>query len=553
MEEEKANGHTPLKVYFTLPALELARIEGDFLVITPSSNDWNDFGNRILATIRVRFARGQIDFTTEALVGFLDPASSGSFGTKPLRDLLASQPVAVAEEVPLRFFTMLPSMELYREIVGALGVAEARLALLSAHDVVAAQEFEKSTPWLADAEKSSVFSMSFLRTSERYYAYKNAGSILHGLQFEELGKLSQSLRVKFALEGRDDPYDLTFEFDHASELPKRIAVVIGKNGVGKSQTLSHVAEAAVRGNSSDLPETSTMLTDGEGNRPLISRLLAFAPTNEAESVFPTPLRKRSPIWYRRFSMNRSRRAKNGEYVSDLILQVARSSNAIRDRSRWEIFCEALQALTSPETLRLPTMEGRYTSLLELKQANEQSVLERYASLDLKREPLRSMGEASYPLSSGEISFVKFAAQLCLHIENGSLILLDEPETHLHPNFISRFVLLLDTVLEQTGSSAIIATHSAYFVREVFKDQVMVLRLEDGEPVVDRPFMQTFGADVGAISYFVFGEDEPSRLATRMEERLVAKYRTWERLSEALDQEVSLEFLNDLRRRIETPR
>jgi hypothetical protein len=27
-------------------------------------------------------------------------------------------------------------------------------------------------------------------------------------------------------------------------------------------------------------------------------------------------------------------------------------------------------------------------------------------------------------------------------------------------------------------------------------------------------LQTFGADVGAIAYFVLGEDEPTRLASR---------------------------------------
>lgn len=148
----------------------------------------------------------------------------------------------------------------------------------------------------------------------------------------------------------------------------------------------------------------------------------------------------------------------------------------------------------------------------LPQGAEQRVLERFASIDVKKEPTRVVAGEGYPLSSGEISFLKFAAQLSLHIENGSL-LLDEPETHLHPNFISRFVSLLDGLLEATGSAAIIATHSAYFVREVFREQVTVFSVDNDNMVrVQRPKLRAFGADVGAISYFVFGEDEPSRLA-----------------------------------------
>ncbi|MHC5791870.1 AAA family ATPase, partial [Streptococcus pyogenes] len=77
----------------------------------------------------------------------------------------------------------------------------------------------------------------------------------------------------------------------------------------------------------------------------------------------------------------------------------------------------------------------------------------------------------YPLSSGQLSFFKFALLACLHIENGSFVLLDEPETHLHPSMISDFITLLDNILERTGSYALIATHSTYFVREVAREQV----------------------------------------------------------------------------------
>ena len=157
----------------------------------------------------------------------------------------------------------------------------------------------------------------------------------------------------------------------------------------------------------------------------------------------------------------------------------------------------------------------------------------------------------YPLSSGEISFVRFAAQASLHVENGSLLLLDEPETHLHPNFISQFVSLLNSLLVQTGSAAIIATHSAYFVREVFQEQVSVLRTDKENFVtVERPMLRTFGADVGAISYFVFGEDEPSQLASALEAKLLRRFSTWDALYHRYKSELSLEVLGALRESME---
>jgi energy-coupling factor transporter ATP-binding protein EcfA2 len=193
----------------------------------------------------------------------------------------------------------------------------------------------------------------------------------------------------------------------------------------------------------------------------------------------------------------------------------------------------------------------FTPLATFLHDSEHRLLERFASVDARKEPVRVVDGEGYPLSSGEFSFMKFAAQASLHIENGSLLLLDEPETHLHPNFISQFVSLLDGLLEATGSAAIIATHSAYFVREVFREQVTVLSVDSESHVsAQRPKLRTFGADVGAISYFVFGEDEPSRLAKEVEQRLVANGVPWPQVYEVYKDELSLEMLNDLRAAIE---
>lgn len=214
---------------------------------------------------------------------------------------------------------------------------------------------------------------------------------------------------------------------------------------------------------------------------------------------------------------------------------------------------ALQAIDNWEQISLPLRRNKHDalSLRRLRQGGEQQIIENFASIDLRREPVRLIDGVGYPLSSGEISFVRFSAQASLHVENGSLILLDEPETHLHPNFISQFVSLLDNLLVQTGSAAIIATHSAYFVREVFQEQVSVLRADqDGFVSVERPALRTFGADVGAISYFVFGEDEPSQLAAALEARLLGRFSTWEALYSKYKDELSLEILGALRESME---
>lgn len=516
------------------------------ILVVPSSDGWNDFGHHTRIDYRIRMRSSKEAVEASGFIGFINPEADRN-GKDLLQQLVSTQGKSTVEATTdHRFFTMLPDMEAYRRLVQTLDADDATEALTALNDLVALNEFESTAPILDLATQSEVFSLSFMRSSDSYFAYKNAGPLLRGLSSEQTGVLSPALAIRFQLPGRQNEHDLRFSFDHAADLPKRIAVVIGKNGVGKSQTLGRIARAALDG--------TAALTDGtDGGRPLINRLLAFAPTNEAESVFPTDKRKRPRIWYQRYSMNRSRRSRRNDYLSDLIVQVARSTQMVASKSRWEIFTEALSAMAQADELHLPTRStsSAYVPLAKLPQGAEQRVLERFASIDVKKEPTRVVAGEGYPLSSGEISFLKFAAQVSLHIENGSLLLLDEPETHLHPNFISRFVSLLDGLLEATGSAAIIATHSAYFVREVFREQVTVLSVDSDNMVrAQRPKLRTFGADVGAISYFVFGEDEPSRLAGEVERRLLASGTHWPQIYAEYKDELSLEMLNGLRAAIE---
>ncbi|MBK8285918.1 MAG: AAA family ATPase [Ahniella sp.] len=515
------------------------------IIVVPSLDGWNDFGHQTRVNYRIRMHEATPSVEMTGLIGFIN--SEGQNVRVLLQQLVSAQATstdAVATEH--RFFTMLPDMEAYRRLVQLLGADDATQVLSTLNDLVALSEFGSSSALLHLAVQSEVFSLSFMRSSDAYFAYKNAGTLLRGLSTENTGILSPMLAISFQLPRRQCAHDLKFSFDHAADLPKRIAVIIGKNGVGKSQALGRIARAAIDG-------SAALTAAANGGRPLINRLLAFAPSNEAESVFPNDTRKRPRIWYKRHSMNRSRRSRRNESLCDLIVQVARSTQTVASSSRWQLFTEALSAITNADELHLPCIStsGGYVQLSKLLQGSEQRVLQRFSSIDAKKEPVRVVDGEGYPLSSGEISFLKFSAQVSLHIENGSLLLLDEPETHLHPNLISRFVSLLDGLLEATGSAAIIATHSVYFVREVFREQVTVLSVDSDYFVrAQCPKLRTFGADVGAISYFVFGEDEPSRLAKQVEERLISKDATWATVYEDYGDELSLEMLNGLRAEIE---
>jgi energy-coupling factor transporter ATP-binding protein EcfA2 len=537
-------------VIFALNLETISVPESGTIVISPGEDQWNDFGFRI--RIDICFTDAELPGRRLLLSGYL--GFIGEPDKEPdvrlLRRLLEAAPDGRlgSSQFP-KFFTMLPDMRAYREIVSHLGPERATKALLAINDVVAADEGSPASISLSAVKEARVFKHAFLRSSEAYFAWTNAGPILRGLENEEVGRISDTFNIRFQLNGRPNEHDLSFRFDVREEvLPRRFAVVIGKNGVGKSQTLGHIAKAALSG--------SKEMTDGDGGRPSLNRLLAFVPTSATSSVFPSERRRNPRVWYRRFVLGYSGGPRERRTTSELIIQLARSQERVHGRDRLQLFLTAITAIDDWKELGLRTNRehGGIIRFDKLRGGGEEERVSRFGAIDGRHEPVRVIDDKAYPLSSGEQSFLRFAAIASLHIENGTLVLLDEPETHLHPNFISQFVAVLDNLLEQTGSAAIIATHSVYFVREAFEDQVIVLRSEkDRSILVDRPKLKTFGADVGTISYFVFGEDQPSRLAQKVEDRIADDSTSWLETFENYKNDLSLDLLGEIRARIEPPK
>lgn len=522
-------------------------VETGTISITPSSKSWNDFGARILINLVIQPRRG-IDvehgrLTFEGFFGFLEK-QNGRFDTEPLRMLVDQNPeIPVPADRMPAYFTMLPDMESYRKIVGQLGPDEARIVLRAMNDMVEADDRPAGQPWVRTARNSQLFLTAFLRHNARYFAWKSAAPILLGAKHEKLDRISEGIRIKFQLAGRPNTHDLKFQFAHGDDvLPQRFAIVIGKNGVGKSQTLTQIVDAALRGN--------TKLTDLEGNRPVFNRILGFYTSPSTKSVFPSDQRKNARVWYRRFSMVSGR---SRQTTSDLIIQLARNFEEIAGQSRYEIFLRAIAAIEGYRELALRTKPGERgpVPIFRLRDGREYETLELYAMINTDAEPVRLIEGKTYPLSSGELSFLRFAALVGLYIESGTLLLLDEPETHLHPNFISQFAALLNGLLKQTGSVAILATHSVYFVREAIESQVTVLRSDEKRMIsAETPTLKTFGADVGAISYFVFGEDQPSSLAREVENKIMGQKTSWKEVFDTYKDLISLDLLGEIRAKVE---
>jgi hypothetical protein len=90
------------------------------------------------------------------------------------------------------------------------------------------------------------------------------------------------------------------------------------------------------------------------------------------------------------------------------------------------------------------------------------------------------------------------------VEEKSLVLIDEPEGHLHPPLLSAFIRALSDLLIDRNGVTIIATHSPVVLQEVPKRCVWILNRSGASARADRPEAETFGENVGVLTREIFG-------------------------------------------------
>lgn len=108
------------------------------------------------------------------------------------------------------------------------------------------------------------------------------------------------------------------------------------------------------------------------------------------------------------------------------------------------------------------------------------------------------------LSSGHAVVLFSITRLVEFVEERSLVLIDEPECHLHPPLLAAFVRALSDLLINRNGVAIVATHSPVVLQEVPRQCVWKLDRAGWEARADRPEIETFGENVGVLTREVFG-------------------------------------------------
>jgi len=292
---------------------------------------------------------------------------------------------------------------------------------------------------------------------------------------------------------KTDPVVLSFSVTPESQPPTNIHVLIGRNGVGKTHLLHHMTRALVE-KESDPNQVGKFTSEAEDmiQENMFANLVSV--TFSAFDPFdPLPARqdKSTGVQYSYIGLKRSGVSKEGNPLPPksperLSTEFGASVSVCRQGARASRWRRALEMLETD-----PIFKDAAVADLALENEDDEQ---------LKSSAKKLFGK----LSSGHKIVLLTITRLVETVEERTLVLLDEPEAHLHPPLLSAFVRALSDLLSNRNGVAIIATHSPVVLQEVPMSCVWKIRRNGFNLQAERAEGETFGENVGILTREVFG-------------------------------------------------
>jgi len=298
----------------------------------------------------------------------------------------------------------------------------------------------------------------------------------------------------------------TYEFEVFPESfpPTNVHVLIGRNNVGKTYTVDQMTNALVRPDDGDFGEFEWQEEDfGTGDTDNFSNIISvtFSAFDPFEPL-PSKENRLSSARYQYIGLKHVGKDEDGDVKppkspDDLAADFGKSVQLIltqtAKRERWR---RALALLESDPIFEQSEIWQLINEYEHLKANYERQ--EAFKRLRIAARRLYSK------LSSGHKIVVLTMTRLVEVLEERSLVILDEPEAHLHPPLLSAFIRSLSDLLVNRNGVAVVATHSPVILQEVPKNCVWRIWRSGREKQIGRPIAETFGENVGTLTHAIFG-------------------------------------------------
>lgn len=314
-------------------------------------------------------------------------------------------------------------------------------------------------------ENNSNFKASLIREDNAERLMREVKYKIYGINSKNLYSFKYKFQPKFA----ENELEVDFNFDNTSVIPNRIYAIIGKNGTGKTQLVTTLPiDISNKKDNNFTPKT-----------PLFSKVIAISYSSFDRFEIPKKTAEFNYVYCGLKDENGKRLEEN-----ELILRFKKSFEKISEQSRIDIFLNTIKEFIEIDLIKefiIPKIEtGKY----EINYGKFVEIIN--------------------ILSSGQSILILIITEIIANIRYDSLLIYDEPETHLHPNAISQLINTIYELSRIFQSYCIIATHSPIIVQELFSKNVYVVQREGKYASIRKPSKETFGENLSTIIEEIFG-------------------------------------------------
>jgi len=349
-------------------------------------------------------------------------------------------------------------------------------------------------------EKNDVFNMSLIRYDEPEQLLRSVKYRIYGFNLSNLYSFKYNFEPKYSKES----VDIDFNFNNNNEFPNRIFAIIGKNGTGKTQLITSLPiEISKKESTKFIPRT-----------PMFSKVIAVS-----YSVFDNFEIPKSTAFF--------------NYVYCGLLNEKRE--LLTERQQLFRFHNTWQKIE--EIDRLEKWKNILSNFIEIDILNK-FIIEETSPLGetiIKVDRLEFNKIKNY-LSSGQTILIYIISEIIANIRRDSLLLFDEPETHLHPNAISQLMNVIYEVVHEFESYCIITTHSPLIIQELLSKNVRIIERHENTVSVRKINIESFGQNLTTLTEEVFRNKEIGKQYKKIIDRMVSAGKTYTDIISILETE-----------------
>ena len=340
---------------------------------------------------------------------------------------------------------------------------------------------------------NSTFKVSLVRDLSSEKARREAKYIIHDTPLSDAYNIQYLFHPKYNLE-LSVPFRV--KYNPEAKLYDRCVGIIGENGVGKTTMLGGMIDVLVNHKKEDLLH----------DFPLFSSIMAICTTPfDCFSDIKQQDDTASTIPYYYFCANQDK--------DKAFSKIKESVKEIRERRFRET--ELFEYYDKIVTKELP--ETAQYDWWFYEEKDDLTVFR------IDDKVLKVMLEK---LSSGQLQLLLLITFIFRKINFDTLLVIDEPEVHLHPKAINVLFKLLIHLLDKFQSYCMVSTHSPLIVRELVGKNVFLMRRYGDDLELGKIGIETLGEDISLLYNEIFGYEEQATSLAKIIKQLKKEGKTY---------------------------